>query len=170
MREYILAVAVALLALAIYWYYVSNRPVEFPVSGDWDVIYLIPSEKNIILRGHYPFVSSQEIVATVEYPTVVFEAKGHRVILQLIEGNVCITNLGELNKVVRTDVNSCLAASGFVIDFAEGEDALVIDRNVAYVRGTPEDLPKVMRYLVVLVYPDAPEVYARAVAEAKTKG
>ena len=159
-REYLIALGTVFIALLV-WHFFTYRPstkAPFLVKGNVNDLAAFLESNTVVVRVIYPFSDTQGPANAAIYLTSVFAAKGKRVILQYVEGNLCYTNEGNVHQAVKVDINRCLLPyPTFVI--REGTGLIDIEGRTVYIYGDPSHLLPAASYVAGLIYPDADEVY-----------
>ena len=172
-RERYAVAVLAIVFLAIVGYLVfSPSPDEEKVKihADPEFAASLAESNAVILRLYFPYTNTAGPGTATTYATQVFIFAGKTVILQVIDGNECIRtsftptpedkNVVEKNEMVLSP-QECIAESAVVptIEMRQApEDRITQTPLVTKVDGKPEDIPLMVRYVILKVYSNADEI------------
>lgn len=117
----------------------------------------------VILRLYYPFTDAGGPGSAVVYAVSVSVFKRKTVVLQIIEENRCIRTSFD-GRTPSPDesiipINGCLSEAHPTIEIQESPNNSIIQtKNITKIRGRAEDIPHMLRQIILEIYPDADNV------------
>jgi len=172
-RERYAVAALVIVFLAVVGYlvfYPSPDEEKVKIHADPEFAASLAESNTVILRLYFPYTNTAGPGTATTYATQVFVFVGKTVILQTIEGNRCTRtsftptpedkNVVEKNEIILSP-QECIAESAIVptIEMRQApEDRITQTPLVTKVEGKPEDIPLMVRYVILKVYPNADEI------------
>ena len=172
-RDRYIAAAIGIIALAVIAYFLffpTPESDKIRVHADPAFAASVAESNEVILRMVYPFTNTAGPGSAITYATQVFIFAGKTVVIQVIEGNTCTRtsftptpndkNVIEQNEMVISP-SDCIAESEKIptIEIRQApSDSIWQSALLTKVEGTPEDIPLMVRYVILKIYPDADKV------------
>jgi len=153
-----------LLAAALILLTPHEKEGAFVVSARGDGLAAIAEANTVYIRILYPFSDAQGAVGAVTYLSAVLSAKGKRVVIQAIEGNVCSTNEGNVLQEKTVPAEECNGTP--FISLSEGANTIIITDSGVEISARPKYLLPAASYVLKKIYPDADVIYREAFGRA----
>lgn len=167
-RELLVGILILGVVLIYLFYPRPHHKEPFVIEGSVDNLIPILEANTVIVRTVYPFTDAQGAVAATTYLSTVLSAKGKKVILQSIRGNVCYTNEGNVENVVEKNLEECELNLPTIV-VREGTGRIVIKPYLVEIYGPPPYLMPAASFLLKKIYPDADQIYYSAMERISAK-